>query len=357
MKVAILGTGLTGITLAKLLLNQGVKVDFFFSQKIRKINRIQTIGISKSNIDFFNKNILDIKKFLWNINKIEIYNENLDNNKIIDFKNKSKYLFSTIRNCDLYNCLISSLTKNKLITFKKKINYKNLLDKNYGLIFNCDHQNPISKKFFSKKIEKDYNSFAHVTTFNHKRLLNNNVASQIFTKKGPFAFLPISKKETSIVYSARGEKDIDIENLIKKYNTKYEILKIKKSMSFKLKSSNLRSYYHKNVIAFGDLLHKLHPLAGQGFNMTIRDIKEILKLVKFKKDHGLELDTSICLDFEKNTKNRNYLFSNGIDLIYEFFNYENKINNNTFNKYVKLIGQNQILNKIFTKFADDGLVL
>ena len=128
-------------------------------------------------------------------------------------------------------------------------------------------------------------------------------------------------------------------------------------MSFKLKSSNLRSYYHKNIIAFGDLLHKLHPLAGQGFNMTIRDIKEILKLVKFKKDHGLELDTSICLDFEKNTKNRNYLFSNGIDLIYEFFNYENKINNNTFNKYVKLIGQNQILNKIFTKFADDGLVL
>ncbi len=357
MKVAILGTGLTGITLAKLLLNQGVKVDFFFSQKIRKINRIQTIGISKSNIDFFNKNILDIKKFLWNINKIEIYNENLENNKIIDFKNKSKYLFSTIRNCDLYNCLISSLRKNKLIRFKKEISYKNLLDKNYGLIFNCDHQNSISKKFFSKKIEKDYNSFAHVTTFNHKRLLNNNIASQIFTKKGPFAFLPISKKETSIVYSARGEKDIDIENLIKKYNTKYEILKINESMSFKLKSSNLRSYYHKNIIAFGDLLHKLHPLAGQGFNMTIRDIKEILKLVKFKKDHGLELDTSICLDFEKNTKNRNYLFSNGIDLIYEFFNYENKINNNTFSKYVKLIGQNQIVNKIFTKFADDGLVL
>ena len=34
--------------------------------------------------------------------------------------------------------------------------------------------------------------------------------------------------------------------------------------SFELKSSNLRNYYKENILAFGDLLHKLHPLAGQG---------------------------------------------------------------------------------------------
>ena len=51
--------------------------------------------------------------------------------------------------------------------------------------------------------------------------------------------------------------------------------------------------------------------------MTIRDIKEINELIQFKINHGLDLDTSICLDFEKNTKNKNYLFSNGINFIYE----------------------------------------
>ena len=54
MKVCILGDGLTSLTLAKSLVNQGINVDIFFERKIKKINKIQTIGISKANIDFFN---------------------------------------------------------------------------------------------------------------------------------------------------------------------------------------------------------------------------------------------------------------------------------------------------------------
>ena len=147
-----------------------------------------------------------------------------------------------------------------------------------------------------------------------------------------------------------------MEELIKKYNNKYEIFKINKIFSFELKSSNLRSYYKENIIAFGDLLHRLHPLAGQGFNMTIRDIKELHKLIEFKKEHGLNLDTSICSDFEKNTKNKNFLFSSGVDFIYEFFNLENKLNNNTLSKSIKLLGKNKIVNNLFTKLADNGII-
>ena len=39
-----------------------------------------------------------------------------------------------------------------------------------------------------------------------------------------------------------------------------------------------------NILAFGDLLHKIHPLAGQGFNMTIRDIKVLLEIIKKRND-------------------------------------------------------------------------
>jgi len=356
MKVSILGNGLTSLTLAKLLVNHGIKVDIFSEQKIKKTSKIQTLGISKSNIDFFNENILDIKKFLWNIDKIEIFSENLKNEKILSFENNNKSLFSIIRNFDLYNYLLKNLNKNKLVKFKKKISYDNLIKNNYKLIFNCDHNHIISKKFFYKKIDKDYNSFAHVTSFKHEEIFNN-IASQIFTKKGPFAFLPISSTETSVVYSMRGKKNIDFESLIKKYNTKYKISKINKFISIALKSSNLRSYYYKNIIAFGDLLHKLHPLAGQGFNMTIRDIKKLHELIESKKKIGLDLDTSICLDFEKNTRSNNYLFSNGIDLIYEFFNIENKFSTNIFSKSVKFLGKNKIIDNFFTKFADNGIVI
>ena len=49
---------------------------------------------------------------------------------------------------------------------------------------------------------------------------------------------------------------------------------------FLFKIFSLRSYHYKNVLAFGDLLHRIHPLAGQGFNMTIRDINILNKIIK-----------------------------------------------------------------------------
>ncbi len=357
MKVSILGSGLTSLTLAKMLVNQGITVDIFLDKKITETNKIQTLGISKTNTDFFNNHILDLKKFLWNVDKIEIFSENFKNQKILNFQKNNETLFSIIRNSDLYNSLYLNLKKNNLVKFKKKISYQNLVKKDYNLVFNCDYQNSISKRFFYNKITKDYNSYAYVTTFKHKTLKNNHTASQIFTKIGPLAFLPISPVETSVVYSIKGKKDLDLNALIKKHNTKYQILKIKDHLKFSLKSLNLRSYYFKNIIAFGDLLHRLHPLAGQGFNMNIRDIKEIHKLIKFKKENGLDIDTSICVDFEKNTRNRNYLFSSGIDFIYEVFNFENKISNNSISKSIKFLGQNRIVRKFFTKVADEGTVI
>ena len=169
------------------------------------------------------------------------------------------------------------------------------------------------------------------------------------------AFLPISDSETSIVYSYKGKSNLDLNKLIKKYNKKYSILDYGKSASFELKSSNLRSYYHKNILAFGDLLHRLHPLAGQGFNMTLRDIRNLTDLIKFKLDHGLELDKSICIDFENKTKHKNYLFSNSIDFVYEFFNLERKINNDFLSKSVQIFGKNKFINRSFQKIANDGL--
>ena len=168
------------------------------------------------------------------------------------------------------------------------------------------------------------------------------------------AFLPLSELETSIVYSIKGKKNINLKELIKKYNTKYSITNFGTSGSFELKSSNLRNYYHKNILAFGDLLHRLHPLAGQGFNMTIRDIRDLVYLIELKIKNGLELDNSICEDFQNMTRHKNYLFSSGIDLIYEFFNFERKMNNNMVSKSVRFIGNNKFLNKSLRYIANRG---
>ena len=205
-------------------------------------------------------------------------------------------------------------------------------------------------------ISKNYDSSAYSGIIRHKKI-ENNIATQTFTNLGPIAFLPISKEKTSIVFSINKKGDINLENLIRKYNKKYLIKEIGQFSKFELKSFNIRNYYYKNILAFGDLLHKLHPLAGQGFNMTVRDIKVLSEIVKNRIDHGLELDSSICFEFERKTKSNNFIFSNGIDFIYEFFNLERKDKTNTLSNIIQYLGKNKFTNKAFTKFADNGLII
>ena len=356
MKVCVLGDGLVSLSLAKTLANQAINVDIFGNKKRNINDKLRTLAISKKNVEFFNNNIANIEKLLWNIRRIEVFTENLQKEKLINFEKDNKNIFSIIRNFELDNFLISELKKNKRVKFKKNFDFKNLNESKYKLIINCENNNLITKKFFYKKDKKNYYSYAHTTIIKHKKLLDNCVAFQVFTKDGPIAFLPISPKETSVVFSARGNEKIDLKKVIKKYNNRFEIIKISNVASFKLTGSNLRSYYHKNILAFGDILHRLHPLAGQGFNMSIRDIKELLKLIKFRKNHGLDIDKSICTDFEKNTKHKNYIFSNSIDFLYEFFNFESKNKSNLLSKVVQVLGKNNKANKLFTKFADEGII-
>ncbi len=354
MKVCIIGGGLTSLTLAKALINIDVYVDVCSDEK-HKQNKSRTLGISKSNVDFFNNNISNIEKFLWKIYKIEIYSENLNCDKILNFDDQGQTLFSVVKNFELYNHLLLELKKSKLIKFKRKVQNYDLIKHKYNLIINCDPENKITEKFFHKKFIKDYSSYAYTGIINHKKMVENRIALQTFTKRGPIAFLPISENQTSVVYSVKGENIEDLPSLIKKYNFKYEIMNIKNLYCFKLRSIDLRNYHHENMLAFGDLLHKIHPLAGQGFNMTIRDIKLFIEVISRKIDLGLELDSLICEDFEKHSKSKNLLFAKGIDFIYEVFNLENRINNNIVSKSAKLLGKNKIANSFFTKFADNGL--
>jgi 2-octaprenyl-6-methoxyphenol hydroxylase len=64
----------------------------------------------------------------------------------------------------------------------------------------------------------------------------------------------------------------------------------------------------------------------------------------------------VSLEFQKKTKHKNFIFSNGIDLIHEFFNIERKTRSNLLSKSVKLIGSQQSVNRMFTKIADKGFL-
>ena len=363
MNVCIIGSGLTSLSLAKNFIKKKINVHLCHENKTKNLSSSRTIGVSINNLKFFKKEIYNIpKKILWEIKKIEIYSGKQAKENLLKFENDKDDLFYMVRNDLLYESLQKQIIQNKFfkkIIIKKDLFYEDLLKKNeYDLIINCDSENFLSKKYFAKKISKNYNNLAYTTILKHKKI-ENNIATQIFTKCGPIAFLPISNHETSVVCSLdtsnKNYSDGEVLDLINKNNPKYQIQKIIKLSSFKLSSSNLRNYYHKNILAFGDLLHRIHPLAGQGFNMTIRDIKILSEIIQNKIDLGIQLDTSILSDFEKVTKSKNFLFSKSIDFIYEVFNFDKKIRNKNFDNFLKIIGKNKNLNNLFIKIADKGL--
>jgi len=366
MSVCLIGDGLISLTLAKTLINKKIKVFMYYRSNKKIPNESRTIGISSDNLNFIQKKIIKINKnLIWKINQIEIYNDENKQKKILNFQKIKKKLFSIIKYSDFYKLLINNLKKSnrfKKIKIKNKSFYSKILNsQKFDLIINCDGNNLISKRYFDKKISKNYNSTAYVTVINHEKK-NNKKAIQIFTKFGPLAFLPISKLQTSVVYSIKNKSinnmrltEIEFKKLILKHNNEYKIKSINKLATFKLNLKSSRNYFYNNILAFGDSLHQIHPLAGQGFNMTLRDIKVLLNLIENKESLGLPIDHSMYQEFENKTKHLNFLFASGNDFIYEFFNSDNYYLKSFSKKLFNYLGDQKLFNNLAIKYADKGL--
>ena len=122
---------------------------------------------------------------------------------------------------------------------------------------------------------------------------------------------------------------------------------------FKLSFFLSKKYTFKNILSFGDTLHKVHPLAGQGFNMTVRDIKSLTDQIQKNIDLGLELSTAI-IAFEKDRKHNNFFFAYGIDFLYNFFEKENRFKILDNKKISETLDNSFFLKKISEKFANKG---
>ena len=364
MTICLIGKNLTTLVLSKILVNKGINVDLLYFNNKLSNNLIstnsRTIGLSNDSIEFLESQKILYKKNCWNIKKINLY-KGESFKSFLNFNPKKSSFFMTSYN-QFYKSLETSLLKNKLIKIKKKKENKFFLDitkKNYEIIILTDKNNPMFKKYFSKQIKKNYDSIAYTTIIDHNKI-NNNIAEQYFTKFGPLAFLPISKTQTSIVFSIfnkdLAKNESKVKNLIEKYNNRYKINNIRALQKFPINLSLSRNYFHKNILSFGDALHKIHPLAGQGFNMTLRDAKILTQLIEKNLNLGLNLDT-ILEKFETKRKNSNLIFAIGVDFLHEFFKIINRYNTKSIDNVFEFLNKNIIIKKKLENLADKGLSL
>ena len=145
-------------------------------------------------------------------------------------------------------------------------------------------------------------------------------------KEGPLAILPFSKENFSFVWSLDKEfyiqKSKEIKNLIQ--NKIKEVLNTKinfQSVTFSpfLFFLVLKKLLLKNILILGEGLHTIHPVAGQGFNLVLRDIRKLKEILKYYSTLGISLKNSYALDdFYKSRKPENIIMSFGVDLTHSF---------------------------------------
>ena len=159
--------------------------------------------------------------------------------------------------------------------------------------------------------------------------MKNLNTAQYFLKDGPLAILPFSKNNFSFVWSVDKEfskKDI---NLAVKSKIS-EVLKTKKiqisnQQSFPLMLNLERTYYKNDILILGEGLHTVHPVAGQGFNLVLRDINKLQEILKYYTGLGMSLKSTPALEeFTNNRKSENIITGIGIDLTHNFFK-QNKL--------------------------------
>ena len=86
-----------------------------------------------------------------------------------------------------------------------------------------------------------------------------------------------------------------------------------------------RTYYKNDILILGEGLHTVHPVAGQGFNLVLRDINKLQEIIKYYTGLGMSLKSTPALEeFTNNRKPENIITGIGIDLAHNFFK-QNKL--------------------------------
>ena len=146
-----------------------------------------------------------------------------------------------------------------------------------------------------------------------------NHAFQIFTSSGPLAFLPYTHNQASLVWSLKNDsKELNYEKseLESKVNDYFEkeigALKIENVETHKLNFLYAKKLYHGNTVLMGNIAHNIHPIAGQGLNLSIKDISLFVEVILKYASLGYEVNNRTAFkEFDQLRKIDNAAYSFG----------------------------------------------
>lgn len=149
------------------------------------------------------------------------------------------------------------------------------------LVVAADGGNSTVRKLLGiEQAVRDYGQTAIVTEVRTEQAADFT-AYERFTASGPLAFLPLGRKKYSVVWTLKHEDVAELLSLSEAEFTRrlqaafgYWLGKIElasRRQGFPLKLIRAEKMVADRVALIGNAMHQIHPVAGQGFNLGIRD--------------------------------------------------------------------------------------
>lgn len=146
-----------------------------------------------------------------------------------------------------------------------------------------------------KRDTKEYGHDALVTKV-RAELPHNNIAYERFTANGPMALLPNGEHDFSLVWTGKKELiatllSVSDAEFLERFHAQFgdrvgRFLSVEKRMTFPLKLSQLQESDTPHLVVIGNAAQTMHPVAGQGFNVGLRDAEVLARHIA---DTAIEL--------------------------------------------------------------------
>ena len=150
-----------------------------------------------------------------------------------------------------------------------------------------------------------YDQTGIVCTVAHART-HRGIAQERFLAPGPFAILPMTGDRSSIVWTERGDVAVRLmalddagfaAELARRFGDYLGALSIiGPRFSYPLSLVHAERYIDHRLALIGDAAHGMHPIAGQGFNIGVRDVAALAEVVVDTMRLGLDPGTMTALE-------------------------------------------------------------
>ena len=125
---------------------------------------------------------------------------------------------------------------------------------------------------------------------------HNNVAYERFTDSGPVALLPMTENRCALVWTVRDEQveevmAFDDAQFIQHFQERFghrlgRFMRVGKRNHYPLNLLRAKEFTRERIAIIGNAAHTLHPIAGQGFNLGLRDVSALVDVIlDAQKEH------------------------------------------------------------------------